>query len=114
MWINEIKNPKPAAVTSVKLVPKGLILETSAYDAFIFRSHKLYPQIVSACNKSVAEAVQMKAIKVVPTDTEKSGFIIKAASDKVQWHPYTRDEAGFINSFGIVPPSLEDASNMFE
>jgi hypothetical protein len=114
MWINEVTNPKPVTVSSVKLTPKGLIFESPSYDAFIFRSHKLYAQIIAALNKSVAEGLQMKGIKLEPSDTEKCGFIIKASATKVQWHPYSRNDAGFINHFGTTPASLEDASNMFE
>jgi hypothetical protein len=114
MWINEVSNPKSVLVSSVKLTAKGLIFESPSYDAFIYQSHKLYAQIIAALNKSVAEGVQMKGIKLEPSDAEKCGFIIKASATKVQWHPYSRNASGVISSFGTVPQALSDTENMFE
>lgn len=78
-WFNEVENPKKQVVKKVVCKDKGLILETCTYSAFIFKSSKLYNQLMEALTVFASSGTGIE-LEIVPDQSDKFGFVVKPSS----------------------------------
>lgn len=79
-WITEWKGAKKAegtAFTALKLLlrPKGLMVFTSDFKVFIWKSSKAHNQILEHVGKATTPENPMEALMVVPVASTKYGFM---------------------------------------
>lgn len=80
-YFNQVENPKRQDVLQVKLTPKGLILVTQQYDAFLYQSSKETPLILQAL-EVYASTGSGYILQVIPDEKQKNGFRIGTDSKK--------------------------------
>lgn len=79
-WLNEWKGAKKAegtAYTALKLLlrPKGLMVFTSSFKVFIWKSSKAHNQILEHVGKALTPDNPLEALVIVPVASTKYGYV---------------------------------------
>ena len=86
-YINELTNPKKAAVTKLLPRPKGLIIATEQYDCFLYKDNKLCKKLMELYSYFRSNPEEQCTLYVVPDKKVKVGFKIELG-DAFKWFMY--------------------------
>jgi len=104
-WLNEYQDPKPEAVITVKVKPKGLILECMNYDCFLWKSDAFFKLIIAALNTSIKEGTPISQMIITKATNEKRGYTITPNKKvKQKWHPLEANDMGDCIYYSTLPP----------
>jgi hypothetical protein len=106
-WINEVKKPKSAIVSSIKPAKsgKGYILTTKEYDIFLWGNSKIAVSMLAAVDKWVLTKSNV-CIEVVPDVSFKDGFKLDVKPNKATPEFYW-SKVGDGYFYGAMTPSEE-------